>query len=93
MTGTVNLDSDSMGGATLSLVFLSTPGVGDVLTLIDNDGSDAVVGTFLGLAEGSTITFGAADLHPQLRRRRRQRRGPHDHRRHLHLERGQRRRP
>jgi len=36
----------------------STSVVGDKFTIIQNDGSDAVVGTFAGLAEGATITQG-----------------------------------
>jgi fibronectin-binding autotransporter adhesin len=32
------------------------PAVGDKFTIIDNDAADAVTGTFLGLAEGASIT-------------------------------------
>ena len=57
VTGTVNL-----GGATLSLTGgankLPTRS-GDRIVLIDNDGTDAVVGTFDDLAEGEELTVGA----------------------------------
>jgi hypothetical protein len=49
VTGSVTL-----GGA-LSLNVGYSATVGDAYTLISNDGSDAVVGTFSGLAEGSTV--------------------------------------
>ncbi len=52
-TGTV-----ALAGATLSLNV--APGtsfpLGSTYTIIDNDGSDPVVGTFAGLAEGATVT-------------------------------------
>ncbi|MBE9070418.1 hypothetical protein IQ260_27625, partial [Leptolyngbya cf. ectocarpi LEGE 11479] len=48
--GTVNLSN-----ASLNLGLGYTPALGDTLTIVDNDGSDAVSGTFNGLAEGSTI--------------------------------------
>jgi autotransporter-associated beta strand protein len=51
-TGTVNL-----GGATLMAILNFTPAVGNAFTLIQNDGTDAVVGTFAGLAEGATLTL------------------------------------
>jgi hypothetical protein len=50
VTGSVTL-----GGA-LSLNVGYSATVGDAYTLIANDGADAVVGTFSGLAEGSTVT-------------------------------------
>jgi len=50
VTGTVNL-----GGATLN-AFGTVPSVtGQVIVLVNNDGSDPVVGTFAGLAEGDTV--------------------------------------
>ncbi|MGE7415087.1 Calx-beta domain-containing protein [Methylobacterium tarhaniae] len=56
--GSVNLDSDSGAGAGLSLHladgFAPTPG--QSLTIINNDGTDAVSGTFAGLAQGATLT-------------------------------------
>ncbi|MCB1486878.1 MAG: autotransporter-associated beta strand repeat-containing protein, partial [Bauldia sp.] len=67
VTGTVNL-----GGATLDGDVLPgfVPSVGDSFTIIDNDGADAVAGTFAGLAEGDyfvldqramTITYHGGD--------------------------------
>jgi uncharacterized repeat protein (TIGR01451 family) len=52
VTGTVNL-----GGAALSCTvgFAATDGM--TFTIITNDGGDAVVGTFTGLAEGATTTL------------------------------------
>ncbi|MDY3563725.1 autotransporter-associated beta strand repeat-containing protein [Gemmata sp. JC673] len=55
VTGTVTL-----AGATLSLSLGYAPAVGAQFALITNDGSDAVVGTFAGLAEGATVTAGSA---------------------------------
>ncbi|HSB27099.1 MAG TPA: Calx-beta domain-containing protein, partial [Pyrinomonadaceae bacterium] len=53
VNGTVNL-----GGSVLdaSANFQST--IGDSFTIINNDGNDAVVGTFNGLAEGATLMLG-----------------------------------
>ena len=54
VTGTV-----SLGGATLTLTLGFAPAAGMTsLTIIDNDGADAVAGTFAGLAEGATVTLG-----------------------------------
>ena len=50
VTGTV-----SLGGAALALNIPSPPAIGSTFTLISNDGSDAVVGTFAGLPEGATV--------------------------------------
>lgn len=57
VTGTVTL-----GDATLSTILLNNfkPAVSTVFTIIDNDSSDAVNGTFSGLAEGATITVDGA---------------------------------
>jgi autotransporter-associated beta strand protein len=52
VTGTVNL-----AGATLNVNLAFTPAVGSAFTLIQNDGTDAVVGTFAGLAQGATFLF------------------------------------
>ena len=38
------------------------PVAGNVFTIIANDGADAVVGTFAGLAEGATITLNGVTL-------------------------------
>ncbi len=52
VTGTVNLS-----GATLSRSGTITTAPGQRIVLIDNDGTDAVIGTFSGLAEGATVTI------------------------------------
>ncbi|WZP00821.1 Ig-like domain repeat protein [Isosphaeraceae bacterium EP7] len=59
VNGVVNL-----GGATLNLNVTNnyTPTYGGTLTLIENDGGDLVVGTFAGLAEGSSITAGGKNF-------------------------------
>jgi hypothetical protein len=51
VTGMVTLN-----GATLQLNSVFTPALGSSFTIIKNDGTDAVVGTFAGLAEGATLT-------------------------------------
>ena len=53
VTGTVNLN-----GATLNLAFGFTPAVGAAFVLVNNDGADAISGTFAGLAEGANLTLG-----------------------------------
>ncbi len=53
VTGSVGLNS-----ATLSALVGATPTSGETYVLINNDGSDAIVGTFAGLAEGATVTLG-----------------------------------
>jgi autotransporter-associated beta strand protein len=54
VTGTVNL-----GGATLVLIGGAVaPPAGKVLTIINNDGTDPVTGTFNGLPSGSTVAVG-----------------------------------
>ncbi len=53
--GKVNLT-----GVTLSLSGSYVPFAGDSFTLIANDGTDAVTGTFTGLAEGATFTVGGS---------------------------------
>ncbi|MFD2113533.1 DUF4347 domain-containing protein, partial [Thiorhodococcus fuscus] len=59
VTGTVDL-----GGATLNAALINsfTPTSGDSFVIIDNDGSDAVTGTFSGLAEGASVTVGGTDF-------------------------------
>lgn len=52
VTGTVTLS----GALTLSLLGGFTPAGGQVYTIILNDGSDAVSGTFNGLAEGAMVS-------------------------------------
>ena len=53
VTGTVDLT-----GATLNVSLGYPPSTGTVFTIINNDGSDPVTGTFNGLPEGSTFTVG-----------------------------------
>ncbi len=52
VTGAVTL-----GGAALSATRGFDPTFGDTFTLVDNDDTDAVTGTFAGYAEGSTVTI------------------------------------
>jgi fibronectin-binding autotransporter adhesin len=47
-----------LAGATLNLTLGFTPAIGNTFTLIQNDGTDAVVGTFAGLPQGATLTLG-----------------------------------
>lgn len=57
VTGTVTL-----GNATLNPILFNgyvPANIGDSYTIINNDGADAVVGTFNGLAEGADVTVGA----------------------------------
>jgi hypothetical protein len=59
VNGTVNL-----GGATLSTIFAPdyVPPFGTTFTIIDNDGTDAITGTFAGLPEGATVAAGGQDF-------------------------------
>jgi fibronectin-binding autotransporter adhesin len=52
VTGTVNL-----AGATLNVNLAFTPALGSAFMLIQNDGTDAVVGTFAGLPQGTTLSL------------------------------------
>ena len=54
VSGTVNLSGVSLSGTAGF-----TPPTGAMFTIINNDGADAIVGTFAGLPEGSTIVFSA----------------------------------
>jgi hypothetical protein len=54
VTGTVNL-----GGATFSGSLGYVPVLNSVLTIVNNDGSDSITGTFNGISEGDTVTIGA----------------------------------
>ena len=56
VTGTVDLGS----GTTLNLTLFGgyEPEVNDVFTIVNNDGADAVQGTFNGLANGDKVTLG-----------------------------------
>lgn len=46
----------SLGNATLSLRLGFAPSAGDQFVIIQNDGADAVTGTFQGLSEGALLT-------------------------------------
>jgi len=56
VTGTV-----SLGNATLNTILFNgyAPSLNDTFTIINNDGSDAIVGTFGGLAEGTSFAVGS----------------------------------
>ena len=53
VTGSVNL-----GGSVLDASANFQSVIGDQFTIVNNDGNDAVVGTFAGLAEGADLTLG-----------------------------------
>ena len=53
VTGTV-----SLGGATLNPTLGFAPTTGQQFTIINNDGADAVTGTFAGLPEGTVFSIG-----------------------------------
>ena len=55
VSGTVNLTGGSL---TTSLYDNYKPSVGEAYTIIKNDGSDGVTGTFANLPEGATFTVG-----------------------------------
>ncbi len=57
VTGTV-----ALGGAAVNVSLGFSPSPGDVFVIINNDGVDAVNGTFGGLAEGDSIAVGATTL-------------------------------
>ena len=48
----------ALGGATLTGTLGFAPALGDQFIIIANDGSDAVTGTFAGLAEGAIVNIG-----------------------------------
>jgi autotransporter-associated beta strand protein len=54
VNGAVNLT-----GASLTVASGFTPAVGNAFTIINNDGTDPVVGTFTGLAQGATVPGGS----------------------------------
>lgn len=58
VTGTVT------AGGTLNTILYNNfkPTAGQKYTIIDNDGADAVTGTFSGLAEGATVTITGASF-------------------------------
>ena len=47
----------SLGSATLSLSLGFQPQLGMMFTIIENDGTDAISGTFNGLSEGAVFSF------------------------------------
>src|SRR5262249_27325609 len=49
----------TLGNATLNLVGAAAPAAGTVLTIIKNDGSDAINGTFNGLPDGAVVSVGS----------------------------------
>jgi autotransporter-associated beta strand protein len=63
--GTVNLDSDTGGGATLDVTVGGgfVPTGGDTFIIINNDGVDAVSGNFLGLLQGALLAVGGYNFH------------------------------
>lgn len=54
VTGTVDV---STGVLVPAIIPGFTPNVGDVYTIVNNDGTDPVSGTFVGLPEGASITM------------------------------------
>src|SRR5262249_57584442 len=61
VTGVVNLN-----GATLEVgVYLVTPTAGTKFTIINNDLTDSVVGTFAGLPEGAVFQVSDASFPPK----------------------------
>ena len=62
-----------LNGATLAVTLGSPPSSGNSYIIISNDGTDAVSGTFAGLAQGADFDRRHFQVHRQLHRRRRQR--------------------
>jgi hypothetical protein len=60
VTGTVNLGGASLVGSLKSGFLGGTAGT--QYTIINNDGADAVVGTFAGLAQGATVNIGGKNF-------------------------------
>ncbi len=52
----------TISNANLSIAWGFVPAVGDSFTILDNDGTDAVAGTFNGLAEGASVVAGNVTL-------------------------------
>lgn len=59
VTGTVDLTGGTLEASAYSSY---VPKAGENYTIIENDGTDAVTGTFAGLAEGATFTIGGQVL-------------------------------
>jgi hypothetical protein len=62
VTGTINLNGASLNLAPATSTNAATPAVGQTFVLLDNDGADAIQGTFAGVAEGSLIVFNGVPL-------------------------------
>jgi hypothetical protein len=62
VTGTIDLNGASLNLAPATSTNAATPAVGQTFTLIDNDGTDAIQGTFAGVAEGGEIVFNGVSL-------------------------------
>ena len=58
VTGTVDIT-----GATLNLTASGPLTAGTSITIVQNDGTDSILGTFAGLAEGASIVAGLAGFH------------------------------
>jgi hypothetical protein len=56
VNGMVNLNADSGTGGVLDLALDFAPRVGDSFTIVENDGTDLVNGTFLGLMKGAMFS-------------------------------------
>ncbi|KQP10117.1 hypothetical protein ASF28_02870 [Methylobacterium sp. Leaf99] len=59
VVGTVSLNGAKLDASAVSFF---SPIRGNSFAIIDNDGTDAVAGTFAGLTEGGTLSFGARSL-------------------------------
>ena len=57
-----NVSTVNLGGATLAVTLLPgfDGGIGTPITILDNDGTDPIVGTFAGLPENAEIVTGGA---------------------------------
>lgn len=60
VNGTVDLSGAILNA---SLNYGVAPAVGSVFTLIENDGTDAITGTFAGLVEGASLTLSNQKFH------------------------------
>ncbi len=54
--------SVDLTGVTLALTGAHVPSFGQSFTIVNNDGTDAITGTFTGLAEGAEFTFNGIPL-------------------------------
>lgn len=59
VTGTVTIGSNVTLNGSLGF----TPAAGDTFVIINNDGSDAISGTFNGLGQGALLTIGGEKFH------------------------------